>query len=444
MENRAMFITKRHLPRRTFLRGMGVGIALPLLDSMVPAFAQAPAPKSRYSFLHVPHGASPGYWRPTGAGKHWELSRILQPIAPFKEHITVISGTDHRMATSLSPEESAGDHSRTAAVYLSAAHPKRTEGQDIHAGITIDQVLAQKIGQESPLPSLELCIEDVGSLGVCGVGYSCAYTNTIAWSSPTSPLPMERNPQVVFERLFGDGGTPEERAARKREDRSILDSVLGDVHRLKHGLGPSDLARFDEYLDDIREIERRIALAEQTAAVDFERPETAELPFDEHVKLMLDLQVLAFKADITRIATMMFSRDLSAKVYTESGVPDAYHALSHHQDDPIRMERYAKLNAYHVSIVGYFLDRLRSTPEGGGNLLDHSLVMFGSPMGNSNLHDHNDLPVLIAGTAAGRYETNRHIENPKGTPLANLFVTLAAKEGIELPSFGDSSGAMEV
>jgi hypothetical protein len=422
---------------------MGVSLALPLLDSMVPAFAAAPPAKSRYSFLHVPHGASPGYWRPKGAGKSWELSRILQPVAALKDHITIVSGTDHRMATSLSPEESAGDHSRTAAVYLSAAHPKRTEGQDIFAGITIDQVLAQRIGQESALPSLELCVEDVGSLGVCGVGYSCAYTNTISWSSPTSPLPMERNPQVVFERLFGDGGTPEERAARKREDRSILDSVLGDVHRLKVGLGPSDLARFDEYLDDIREIERRIALAEATAAVDFERPETAELPFDEHVKLLLDLQVLAFKADITRIATMMFSRDLSAKVYPESGVPDAYHALSHHQDDPIRMERYAKLNAYHVSMVGYFLDKLRNTPDGAGNLLDHSLVMFGSPMGNSNLHDHNDLPILLAGTAAGRYETNRHIENPKGTPLANLFVTLAAKEGIELASFGDSTGAME-
>jgi hypothetical protein len=439
-----MFITKRHMPRRTFLRGVGATIALPLLDAMVPAMAQTPAPRSRYSFLHVPHGASPGYWRPSGSGKSWELSRILQPLAPFKDRLTVISGTDHRMATSLSPEESAGDHSRTAAVYLSSAHPKRTEGQDIYAGITIDQVLAQQIGQQSPLPSLEMCIEDVGSLGVCGVGYSCAYTNSISWSSPTSPLPMERNPQVVFERLFGDGGTPEERAARKREDRSILESVLADMGRLKRGLGPSDLARFNDYLDDIREIERRIALAEQTATVDFDRPETAEMPFDAHVKLMLDLQVLAFKADITRIATMMFSRDLSAKTYPESGVPDAYHALSHHQDDPVRMERYAKLNAYHVTIVGYFLDKLRSTQEGGSNLLDNSLVMFGSPMSNSNAHDHLDLPILIAGTGAGRYEGNRHIENPKGTPLANFFLTLAEKEGIHIDSFGDSSGKMEI
>lgn len=439
-----MFITKRHLPRRTFLRGIGAGIALPLLDAMVPALAATPKAPSRYSFVHVPHGASPGYWRPTGTGKAWELSRILTPIAPFKDRLTVISGTDHRMATSLSPEESAGDHSRTAAVYLSAAHPKRTEGQDIQAGITIDQVLANEIGRESPLPSLELCIEDVGSLGVCGVGYSCAYTNTIAWSSPTSPLPMERNPQVVFDRLFGDGSSPEERAARKREDRSILDSVLADMNRLKRGLGPSDLARFDDYVDDIREIERRIALAEHTAAIEADRPETAELPFDEHVKLMFDLQVLAFRADITRVATMMFARDLSAKVYTESGVPDAYHALSHHQSDPVRMERYAKLNAYHVSLLGYFLDKLSSTQVGESNLLDDSLVMFGSPMGDSNLHDHNDLPVLIAGTAAGRYETNRHVVCPKGTPLANLFLTLAEKEGIHLDTFGDSSAKMAV
>jgi hypothetical protein len=439
-----MFITKRHIPRRTFLRGMGATVALPLLDAMIPALAAMPAPISRYSFLHVPHGAAPGYWMPKGTGKSWELSPILQPIAPFKDSITVISNTDHAMAGSLSPEESAGDHSRTAAVYLSAAHPKRTEGQDIEAGITIDQVLAQKIGQQNPLPSLELCIEDVGSLGVCGVGYSCAYTNSISWSSATTPLPMERNPQVVFERLFGDGSTAEERAARKRADRSILDSVLGDVARLKRGLGPSDLARFDQYLDDIREIERRIAIAEHTAMVEAERPETAEMPFDQHVKLMLDLQVLAFKADITRVASMMFSRDLSAKTYPESGVPDAYHALSHHQDDPTRMARYAKINAYHVMVVGYFLDKLRSTADGDGSLLDHALVMYGSPMGNSNAHDHIALPVFIAGGAAGRYAGGRHIVNPEHTPLANFFLTLAAKEDVHLESFGDSTGVMEV
>jgi hypothetical protein len=439
-----MFITKRHIPRRTFLRGMGATVALPLLDAMVPAMAATPSPITRYSFLHVPHGASPGYWKPRGAGKQWELSPILEPLAAFKDQITVISNTDHAMAGSLSPEESAGDHSRTAAVYLSGAHPKRTEGQDIFCGVTIDQILAQKIGQTNPLPSLELCIEDVGALGVCGVGYSCAYTNSISWSTPTSPLPMERNPQVVFERLFGDGSTPEARAARKREDRSILDSVIQDVGRLKQGLGPSDLARVEDYLDGVREIERRIAIAEKTALVEAERPGTAELPFHEHVELMFDLQALAFRADVTRIVTMMFSRDLSAMVYPHSGVPDAYHALSHHQDDPTRMARYAKINAYHVQLVTYLLEKLRSTQDGDGTLLDHSVVLYGSPMGDSNLHDHLDLPVFLAGGGAGKYAGNRHITNPKGTPMANLLLTMAEKEGIHLDSFGDSTGLLEV
>ncbi len=438
-----MFITRKQIPRRSFLKGAGTGIALPMLDAMIPAFAAEPAPITRYSFLHVPHGASPGYWNPETTGSNWELSPILQPLAPFKDQLTVISGMDHRMATSLTPDESAGDHSRTAAVFLSSAHPKRTEGQDIECGVTIDQVLAQKIGQTTPLPSLELCIEDVGALGVCGVGYSCVYTNTISWSSPTSPLPMERNPQVVFERLFGDGSTPEARAARKREDRSILDSIVQDIDRLKRGLGPSDLARLDDYLTDIREIERRIALAEQTATIDADRPETAELPFREHVELMFDMQALAFRADITRVSTMMLSRDLSAAVYPESGVLDAYHALSHHQDDGSRMERYAKLNAYHVLVSTYLLDKLRSTPDVDGSLLDNSVVLYGSPMGNSNLHDHNDLPVYLAGGGAGRYAGNRHIRTPAGTPMANLFMAMAAKEGIELPSFGDSSGMLE-
>jgi hypothetical protein len=411
---------------------------------MVPAMAASPSPVTRYAFVHVPHGASPGYWAPTGVGKSWELSPILAPLAPYKDYVTVVSNTDHAMAGSLSPEESAGDHSRTAAVFLSGAHPKRTEGQDIYCGITIDQVLAQRIGQDSPLPSLELCIEDVGALGVCGVGYSCAYTNSISWSSATSPLPMERNPQVVFERLFGDGSTPEERARRKAEDRSILDSVVADVARLKRGLGPSDLARMEDYLQDLREIERRIEFAEQAAMVEADRPETAELPFHEHVQLMFDLQALAFKADVTRVTTMMFSRDLSAKTYPMSGVPDAYHALSHHQEDPTRMERYAKLNAYHVSVVTYLLDKLRSTSDVEGSLLDNSVVLFGSPMGNSNSHDHIALPVFLAGHGAGKYEGNLHVTNPKGTPMTNLLMAIAEKEGIELDGFGDSTGTMAV
>lgn len=439
-----MFITKRAIPRRTFLRGAGATVALPLLDAMVPALGAGSDRLTRYSFIHVPHGASPGYWMPSGDGKQWELSPILQPLADFKDYLTVVSDTDHAMAGSLSPEESAGDHSRTAAVFLSGAHPKRTEGQDIHAGITIDQVLAQKIGQDSPLPSLELCIEDVGSLGVCGVGYSCAYTNTISWSSATSPLPMERNPQIVFERLFGDGATAAERAARKAQDKSILDSVLHDMGRLKRDLGPSDLARLDDYFEDIREIERRIDIAQRTAMLDAERPTQAELPFDQHVKLMFDLQTLAFKANVTRITTMMLSRDLSASVYPESGVPDAYHALSHHQGDPVRMERYSKINRYHVAVLAYFLDRLRATDDVDGSLLDNSVVLFGSPMGNSNLHDHLSLPVLLAGSGTGKYEGDRHIRNARGTPMANLLLAMAHKEGVDLDRFGDSTGALTV
>jgi hypothetical protein len=255
---------------------------------------------------------------------------------------------------------------------------------------------------------------------------------------------MERNPQVVFERLFGDGGTPEERVARKREDRSILDSIVQDVSRLKRGLGPSDLARLDDYLTDIREIERRIALAEQTAMIDAERPETAELPFHEHVELMFDMQALAFRADVTRVISMMLSRDLSAAVYPQSGVPDAYHALSHHQDDATRMERYAKINAYHVLVATYLLDKLSATPDLGGNLLDNTVVLYGSPMSNSNAHDHNNLPVFIAGGGSGKYAGNRHITTPAGTPMANLFLSMAEKEGIALPSFGDSTGPLEV
>jgi len=439
-----MFITRKHIPRRTFLRGIGASVALPLLDSMVPAMAAGPDPITRYSFIHVPHGASPGYWEPTVNGAEWQLSTILQPLAPLKRHITVVSNMDHAMAGSLSPEESAGDHSRTAAVFLSGAHPKRTEGQDIHSGVTIDQVLARHIGHNSALPSLEMCIEDVGALGVCGVGYSCAYTNTISWASATSPLPMERNPQVIFERLFGDGGTPKERAARRREDRSILDSVAQDMGRLTKNLGPSDLARIDDYLQNVREIERRIALTEQSAQIEFDRPEQAELPFDQHARLMFDLQTLAFKADITRVATMMLSRDLSARVYPESGVPDAYHALSHHQQDPVRMERYSKINRYHVAVAAYFLEQLQATPDGDGSLLDNSVVLYGSPMGNSNLHDHLRLPVFLAGHGAGKYAGNRHVTNPKGTPMNNLLMAMAEKEGVHLEGFGDSTDIMSV
>jgi hypothetical protein len=442
------FITKKHIPRRTFIRGIGATLSLPLLEAMLPAATPRPQteaePKSRYVFLHVPHGAIRADWTPPTAGKDFEFSRILVPVERFRDQMIVVSDTDHAMAGSLTPEEAAGDHSRTAAVFLSGAHPKQTQGQDIYSGITIDQILAQHIGQDNPLPSLELCIEDPGSLGVCGLGYSCVYSNTISWSSPTTPLPMEPNPQVVFERLFGDGSTPEARLERRQEDRSILDSLTRDVERLRSGLGASDQARMDAYLTDIREIERRIAIAERQSSIDAERPDAASLPFDAHVKLMFDLQILAFQADVTRISTMMLARDLSPTVYANSGVSDAYHALSHHQDDAERMNRYARLNAYHVSIVGELLEKMQSTPDGQGSLLDHSLVLFGSPISNSNEHDHVSLPVFLAGGGAGRYTGNKHIRNPEHTPMNNIFLTMLQREGIDMEEFGDSTGAMDL
>jgi hypothetical protein len=444
-----MFITKKSIARRTFLRGAGAAISLPLLDAMLPAAtalaSTAASPKTRYAFLHLPHGAIMSQFTPRAAGRSFELTPILAPFAPYKSYMTVVSNLDHAMATSQSPEEAAGDHDRTASVFLSGSHIKKTMGQDIYAGITIDQLLAQRIGQDNPLPSLEMCIEDAGALGVCGAGYSCAYSNTISWSSPTSPLPMERNPQVIFERLFGAGSTPEERQSRRSLQASILDSVVAEVASLERGLGASDRARLDDYLTDLREIERRIALAQGRAGeATGRRPEVAELAFDEHTDLLFDLQVLAFKTDITRVSTMMLSRDLSGAVYPASGVPDGYHAISHHQDNPTRMERYAKLNTYHMSVVSRFVGKLAATNDGDGSLLDHMLMLYGSPMANSNAHDHYPLPVVMFGHGVGRYPGGTHVVAKPRTPMTNLFMAMAAKEGIELQRFGDSTGVLEV
>jgi hypothetical protein len=444
-----MFISKKFMPRRTFLRGAGATIALPLLDAMLPAATAlaetAARPQSRYAFLHLPHGAIMGQFTPKTVGKNFEMSPILKPFEPYRDYMTVISNLDHQMATSQTPEEAAGDHDRTASVFLSGAHIKKTMGQDIYAGITIDQLLAQHIGQDTPLPSLEICIEDVGALGVCGAGYSCSYSNTISWSSPTSPLPMERNPQVIFERLFGTGSTPEERRGRRALQASILDSVVAEVSSLERGLSANDRARLDDYLADIREIERRIGLAQERAGVATgQRPEVAELPFDEHTELMFDLQVMAFRTDITRVSTMMLSRDLSGVVYPASGVPDGYHAISHHQDNPTRMERYAKLNTYHMGVVSKLVGKLAATDDGDGKLLDHMLMLYGSPMANSNAHDHYPLPVVVFGHSAGRYEGNTHVMAKARTPMTNLFMAIAARENIAVDRFGDSNGTLEI
>jgi len=415
-----MFITKRHLSRRTLLRGAGAAIALPLLDSMLPA--QTPLRKTaavgrtRFAAIEIVHGAAGStmdgnvkhYWSPAGEGSDFEITPTLKSLEPYRDYLTIVSGTDLNNASALSPREEGADHTRSSAVYLTAAHPKMTEGSDIYLGTSIDQIYAQKAGQETPLPSIQLCIEDVGSLsGACGYGYSCVYANTISWASPTQPLPMEIDPRVAFERLFGDGATPAERLARRQADRSILDTIRQEMARLSKGLDASDRSRLNDYLDNVREIEARIQKVEKYNSSGQAR-ELPEAPvgvpdsFEEHVRLMFDLQVLAFMTDTTRVSAFKLSRDVSSRVYPESGVKSPFHGLSHHGENTDTIAEFAKLNAYHASKAAYFIDKLKNTPDGDGNLLDHSIVLYGSPMGDSNIHDAHGEPAADAAPQAGR------------------------------------------
>jgi hypothetical protein len=444
-----MFIARKHIARRTFLRGMGVSIALPLLESMVPAstaLAQtAASPRTRVGFIFLPHGASMPYWTPKKEGAGFEFTPILASLEPFRDRLTIVSGTAHRMADAQFGEKGA-DHAHPAAVYLSGAHPKRTTGQDVRCGITADQLMAKHIGQDTPLPSLELGIEDVGATGTCGSGYSCVYSNTISWQTPTKPLPMEIRPRVVFERLFGNGGTPEERLARKQKDRSILDSIMHDVTRLKVRIGPSDRTRLDQYLDDIRELERRLQLSEKHTAIELTQTTSAiGVPesFEEHVNLMFDLMTLAFKSEVTRISTLMLGRELSVRPFPESGFNGGWHGTSHHGNNPARMEQWARINAYHMKVFKNLLEKLSATPDGDGNLLDHSMILYGSAMSNGNAHDHAPLPVVLLGGASGRVKGGRHIAT-RDAPMANLLLTMLDKVGIHLESFGDSTGRIEL
>ena len=457
-----MLISRRHLSRRAVLRGLGASVGLPLLDAMLPAQTPirktAAASKTRFAAIEIVHGAAGSstdglakhYWSPAKEGSNFEFTSTLSPLEPFPDYLTVVSDTDLNNAAALSPAEEGADHTRSSAVFLTAAHPKMTEGSDIHLGVSLDQLYAQKFGQDTPLPSLQLCIENVGSLsGACGYGYSCVYANTISWSSPTSPLPMEMDPRVVFERLFGDGATPEERVARRQTDRSILDSVVQEVSRLRRDLDASDRGRLNDYLDDVREIERRIHKIEQYNSSGQgralpEAPIGVPDSFEEHVKLMFDLQVLAFMTDTTRVSTFKLSRDVSSRVYPESGVKIPFHALSHHGGSVDKVAEFAKLNRYHVSKVAYFLDRLKNTPDGDGNLLDHSVVLYGSPMGDGNIHNHKRLPLLLAGHANGRLSGNLHARAAAGTPMANVLLTLGRRLGLELDHIGDSNGEVAI
>jgi hypothetical protein len=440
-----MYITKKHLPRRTFLRGAGVTLALPLLDSMVPAQTPlartAAMPKSRFCGIYLPHGATMDKWTPAQEGTGFEFSETLKPLEKFRDRINIVTNLAHPLAGGVGSDAGA-DHARSAAVFLSGAHPEKGS---VHAGRTVDQLLAEHIGQDTPLPSIEMAIEEVGLN--CGSGYGCAYYNTISWRTPTLPLPMENSPQVIFERLFGDGSNSALRLARKKEDRSILDSVSEKVSRLQGRLDPSDRTRLSEYLDDIREIERRIQRAEQQSQNEQNVPAApVGIPeaFEDHIKLMFDLQVLAYRAEITRISTMMYARDTSGATYPASGVRDGFHGASHHSNVRARMDSFALINRYHVQMLAYLVEKLRATPDGEGNLLDHSVVVYGSSMSNGNQHDHDPLPIVVAGGASGQLKGGRHLVFPAHTPMSNLLLALLDKLGVHQESFGDSTAKLDI
>jgi Protein of unknown function (DUF1552) len=447
-----MFITKKHISRRALLRGAGATLALPLLDAMLPAtsaLAQSPAaPPPRFFGGFVCHGMAPGYWVPESAGAlPAELPFNWKPLEPFRNQTTLMTGL-HSRSSEPPPNSTGADH-WVAAAFLCGEKPKKTAGADVRAGTTIDQIISQKIGRETLLPSMEFAVEDPGSSSSnCGEGYSCVYTNTIAWSSPTTPLPMELNPQVVFERMFGNGSTPAQRAARRERDRSILDSLGPKISLLRSDVSQSDRARLDDYTEAVREIERRLQIAAQASAV---APEDIYVPpgipqsFDEHIKLQFDLLALAWQADITRVGTLLFARDLTGRRYPESEAPTlGFHGGSHHGEDPARIEQLSKINQYHVKMLAYFIDKLASTPEGDGTILDHSLVLYGSNMGNPNQHLHYDVPHVVVGGLHGRLEGNRHLAYPtKTVPTGNLLLSILDKFDIHRDSFGDSTGPLE-
>jgi hypothetical protein len=446
-----MFISKMALPRRTFLRGIGVTIALPLLDAMVPAFsvlAKTPMrPVKRLGFIYTPNGATMSAWTPAGEGPALtELSPTLSPLAPFRDQVIVPTGLSQRMAESMG--DGNGEHSRGQTVWLSGVHPKRTEGADVESGITVDQIAAQALGKDTPLLSIEMALEQNYLVGNCDNGYSCVYWNTISWRTPTTPLPMEVNPRLVFERMFGDGGTPQQRLEQIREDRSILDSVKEAITGLQGRLGVGDRTRVAEYLDSMREIERRIQVAEKQSGESPialpDRPVGAPESYDEHAKLMFDLAVVAFQADITRVFTLLLGREQTNRPYPFIGVPEAHHSVSHHQNDPIKLAKAAKINAYHIDLLARFAGKLRDIKDGDGTLLDHSMILQGGGLSNSDQHSHIDLPLVLVGGGAGQLKGGRHLRFPKDTPMNNLHMSLLEKVGVPVEKFGDSTGSMEL
>jgi hypothetical protein len=457
-----MFLTNKHMSRRTVLRGVGATVALPFLEAMVPArkaWAKTGTDRTRLVCIEMVHGSAgstkygiaKNLWAPAAEGAAFDLTPTsLSSLEPYRDYLTIVSNTDVRNAEAFTLPEIGGDHFRSSAVFLTQSHPKQTEGSDVLAGTSLDQLFAQRFGQETPIPSMQLSIENVDQAGGCTYGYSCIYTDSISWASPTEPLPMIRNPRVVFDQLFGDGGTPEERASRRKTDQSILDWITDEVARVRKELGASDQARLDDYLENVREIERRIQKIEEHNL----SGEVRELPdapigvpdsFDEHAKLMFDLQALAFTSDLTRVFAFKMGRDGSGRVYPGSGVNTAFHPASHHRDQEKRIEDFAKINTYHVATVPYFLEKLKNTQEGESNLLEKTLILYGSPMGDPNVHNHKRCPLFLAGHANGQLEGNLHLRAADGTPMANVMLTLMHRLGLdEMESFGDSTGEVAI
>ena len=459
-----MYLASKHLPRRAVLKGIGATIALPFLDAMVPAGtawareAAAGVKRVRLVAMEMVHGAAGStnfgakrnLWSPAELGANFDLSPTsLASLEPYRQYLTIVSNTDVRNAEAFQPPEIGGDHFRSAAVFLTQSHPHQTQGSDIEAGISLDQLFAQYYGQETPIPSMQLCIENVDQAGGCFYGYSCAYTDSISWASPNEPLPMIRDPRAVFDQLFGVGATPEARALRRKKDRSILDWVSDSVAQLKGTLGAADRARLNDYLEDVREIERRIQKVEALNT----SGETRELPaapigvpdsYEEHVRLMFDLQAVAFAADVTRVFAFKLSRDVSNRVFKEAGVTTGFHIASHHNDREDRILEFAKINKYHIGLLPYFLEKLKNTPDGDGTLLDNSLILYGSPMGNPNVHNHKRCPLFFAGHAGGRLKGGLHLKAPDGTPMANAMLSALQLVGVDAGVFGDSTGEFDL
>jgi hypothetical protein len=453
-----MFLTNKHISRRTVMKGLGVTMGLPLLDAMRPARAWGGVaePKTRLVCIEMVHGAAgctdfgaaQHMWSPAAVGREFDLTPTsMSPLEPFRDYLTIISDTDVRNAEAFTPAEVGADHVRSCAVTFTQARLKHTRGSDVEAGTSLDQAYARRFGQETPIPSLQLCIDGAG--GCSAFGYSCIYQDTISWAGPTQPLPMVRDPRLVFDQLFGAGATTEERAARRREDRSILDAISATVGRLRRELGAADRLRLSKYLDDVREIERRIQRVEAFNASGEQREEP-EAPigvpdaFADHVKLMFDLQALAFSSDLTRVSAFKMARDASSRAYPESGVKTGFHPASHHGHREDRIADFAQINRYHVSLVPYFLKKLQDTPDGDSNLLENTAVVYASPMADSQVHSHRRCPLFLAGRAGGKLRGNLHLQAPDGTPMANVFLSVLHMIGVEDPSFGDSTGTFDL